>query len=124
MEHHDVVDAVEELRAEVRLEFVVDFRLHPLIRGLGVVHPGEAKVLALGDVAGAEVGGHDDHGVLEVHHPTLRVGEPAIFQNLQQRVEDVRVSLLDLIEQHHRERLATHLFGELAALFVPDIAGG
>jgi hypothetical protein len=33
------------------------------------------------------------------------------------------VGLLDLVEQHHGERLAAHLLGELAALFVADVAG-
>src|SRR5690606_8173720 len=37
-----------------------------------------------------------------------------------QRVEDVGVRLLDLIEQHHGERLASHLLGELAALLEAD----
>jgi hypothetical protein len=36
----------------------------------------------------------------------------------------VRVSLLDLVEQHHRERLAPHLLGELATLLVADVPGG
>ena len=54
--------------------------------------------------------------------PTLRVGEPAFLEDLQQRVEDVGVRLLDLVEQHDRERLAAHLLGELAALFVADVA--
>ena len=49
--------------------------------------------------------------------------KPTVFQNLQQRIEDVRVSLLDLVEQHHGERLAANLLGQLATLFVTDIAG-
>ena len=32
------------------------------------------------------------------------------------------MSLLDLVEEHHAERLAAHLLGELAALLVADIA--
>ena len=53
----------------------------------------------------------------------LAVGEPAVLQHLQQRVEHVRVRLLDLVEQHHAERLAPHLLGQLAALVVADVAG-
>ena len=47
-----------------------------------------------------------------------------LFEDLQQGVEDVGVGFFDLVEQHDRERLATHLLGELTALVVADIAGG
>ena len=39
-----------------------------------------------------------------------RVGEAPLLENLQQRVEDVGVGLLDLVEQHDGERLAAHGF--------------
>ena len=66
--------------------------------------------------------GHDDHRVLEVHGAPLRVGEPAVVEDLQQHVEDVVVRLLDLVEEHHRVGLAAHRLGELAALLVADVA--
>ena len=37
------------------------------------------------------------------------VGQVAVFEHLQQDVEDVRVRLLDLVEQHDRVRVALHL---------------
>ena len=46
----------------------------------------------------------------------------AVIQHLQQRVEDIRMRLLDLVEQHHGERLAAHLLGELAALLITDVS--
>ena len=52
-----------------------------------------------------------------------RVGEATFLQDLQQRVEHVGVGLLDLVEEHHGERLAPHGLGELAALLVADVAG-
>ena len=83
----------------------------------------EADRNALGDVPSAQVGGHDDDGVLEVHRPALGVGQPSVLQDLEQGVEDVRVSLLDLVEQDHGERLAAHLLGQLAALLLSDVPG-
>ena len=56
--------------------------------------------------------------------PALRVGDPAVVEHLQQRVEDVGVGLLDLVEEHHGVRLAAHRLGELAALVVADVPGG
>ena len=52
--------------------------------------------------ARAQVRGHDQHRVLEVHRAALRVGQPAVVQHLQQHVEHIRMRLLDLVEQHHR----------------------
>ncbi len=104
------------------LELVGDLGLHPLVGARDVAGLGEAQVDRLRDVPGAEVGGHDDHGVLEVDHAALGVGQATFLQDLQQRVEDVRVSLLDLVEEDHGERLAAHLLGELATLLVADVA--
>ena len=52
----------------------------------------------LPDSVGAEVRGHDHHGVLEVNRASLCVGEAPVVENLQQDVEDVCVRLLDLVE--------------------------
>ena len=59
---------------------------------------GQSLVDALGQEVAADVGGHDDHGVLEVHDPALAVGQPAVVEDLEEDVEDVRVGLLDLVE--------------------------
>ena len=105
------------------LELLVDLGLHPLVRGLLVVCVSETEPHTLRDVASSEVRGHDDHGVLEVDNPPLGVSQSTIFQNLQQRIEDIRVCLFDLVEQHDGERLAADLLSELTALFVTDVAG-
>ena len=62
-------------------------------------------------------------GVAEVDRAALGVGQAAVVEDLQQRVEDVGVRLLDLVEQHDRVGLAPHRLGELAALLVADVAG-
>src|SRR4029450_11145509 len=124
MEDHDVVQAVEELGTEVLLELVRHLVLHPVVVRIGVSATGEAQVEALGDVTGAEVRGHDDHGVLEVDHSALRIGKPAVLQDLQQRVEDVRVRLLDLVEEDYGERLSAGLLWSLAAPPASQAGGG
>src|SRR5215212_4080788 len=122
MEDDDVVDAVEELRAEVLLQLVVDLLLHPLVVVLATTL-GEAQPDRLGDVGCAEVAGEDQHGVLEVDRAALTVGETTVLEHLQQAVVDLLVGLLDLVEQNDRERLAPHLLGELAAFLVADVPG-
>jgi hypothetical protein len=61
--------------------------------------------------------------VAEVDGPALGVGQPAVLKDLQQDVEDVRVGLLDLVQQQHAVGLAPHGLGQLAALVVSDVAG-
>ena len=86
----------------------------------GGLEPHRALLL---DEARADVRRHDDDRVLEVDTIAETVGEVAVFEHLQQDVEDVGMRLLDFVEQHDRVRVPLHLLGELTALFVPDIAG-
>ena len=44
------------------------------------------------------------------------VGETAVLQDLQQDVENVRVCLLDFVQQHHAEGAPPHRLRQLAAL--------
>ncbi len=124
MEHDDVIHPVQELRPEVLLQLLLHPGLHPVVRARGLTLPGEAHgQAALGDITGTQVGRHDDDRVLEVDRPALRVGQAAVFEDLQQRVEDILVRLLDLVEQDDGERTPAHLLGELAAFLVADITG-
>ena len=125
MEDRNVVNTVQELGAEVLLQLVVDLLLHALVLAFRIGFPdaAEAHAHGLGNVLGTKVGGEDQHSVLEVHHASLAVGEATVFQHLQQGVVNLLVCLFDLVEQNHGERLATHLFGELTALFVADVSG-
>ena len=95
VELDDLVDPVQELRPE------------ELAQRLG----------------GADVRGHHDHRVPEVDRAALAVGQPAVVQDLEQHVEDLRVRLLDLVEQDDRVRAAADRLGELAALVVADVPG-
>jgi hypothetical protein len=88
VEHHHLVDAVDELGAEVGLHLAHHRQLDHLVIVAG----------HLLDHLAAEVAGHHDHGVLEVHGAALAVGHAAVVEHLQQHVEDVRVGLLDFVE--------------------------
>ena len=57
-------------------------------------------------ILGAEIGGHDDQRVAEIDRAALPVGQAAVVEHLQQHVEDVRVRLLDLVEEDRPDRAA------------------
>src|SRR5699024_4488944 len=114
---------VEELRSEMLLHFLVDLLLHLLVPGFAFVAGREAQADGLRDIASTQVRSENQYRVLEVDRATLTVRETTVLENLQQRVVNLVVRLLDLVEQHDRERLAPHLLGELAALLVTDVAG-
>ena len=112
MEHHDLVDAIEELRTKAPAQHLQRLFLHLLV------------VLALvsKDEIARDVRGHDHDGVLEIHRPPLPIREPAVVEQLQQDVEDVVMGLFDLVEQDDRVGPPPHGFGQLAALLESDVA--
>ena len=95
-----------------------------LLVGEPVRATSEAHRRGLCDIARADVRGHDDDGVGEVDSTALPIRQTSFIQNLEQDIEDVRVCLLDLIEQHDRVRTTSHCLGELATLVVAHIARG
>ena len=111
------VHAVEKFRPEVMAHLFEHRALHSLISVSG-----ECAAVFQNHVA-ADVGGHDHDGVLEVHHPALTIGKPAVVQYLKQHVEHVVVSFFDLIKQDHRVRPAAHGFRQLAAFLVANVSG-
>ena len=71
----------------------------------------------------AEVAGHDDDRVVEIDRAALTIGQATIFEDLQQRVPDVGVRLLDLVKEDHAVRAAADGFGQLTAFLIADVAG-
>jgi len=71
MEQYDVIHPVQELGTEMGpqiLQYVLtDRRFIPR---------------RFREVARADVAGHDEHRVLEIHHATLTIREPAIIEDL------------------------------------------
>src|SRR5919112_1247515 len=68
------------------------------------------------------VGGHNDDRVLEVHRAPLGVSEPPIIEDLEQDVEDVRVGLLDLVQEQDRVGTPANRLRKLAGLLVANDA--
>ena len=111
MEDHQLVETVDELRLELHV--------HGVHHGLAL---GVLVQIGLDQELRAQVRGHDQDRVLEVHGPALAIGQTAVVEHLQEHVEDLGVRLLHLVEQHHRIRAAAHGLGQLAALLIADVA--
>ena len=101
VEHHHFINSVEELRAEGVLELTHDLILQPL-SGFAEAILMESEWCAFLQMLRADVRCHDNHGVLKVHLSAQAVREDPVIQNLQEHIEEVRVGLFDLVEQHHR----------------------
>ena len=108
-EDNDLVNPVEKFRPEGAVQLLQ----HPLPRCLG------PQFL---DPTAADVAGHDDDGIAEIHRAPMTIGQPPLVEQLEQRVEDLRVGLLDLVEQHHAVGPPADRLGQLAALLVPHVA--
>ncbi len=107
VEGHHAVEAVEELGAKEALR-----RSEIVLPGLGGLGPREAR--ARRRLAHAEVAREDHHALPRVGETSRGVGDPALAEELQEGVEDSRVGLLDLVEEHHAEGLHAQRAGELA----------
>ena len=79
-------------------------------------------IVRLRELGRAGVGRHDDDDVAEVGLAPVVVGQRAVVHHLQQDVEDVRMRLLDLVEQQHAVRMLGDRLGEQAALVEADVA--
>src|SRR5947209_11065845 len=126
MEDDDLIDTIEELRLEGVLQFAQYLAFHALI----LVLVGFVFVLGLFEANGgffiqescANIRCHDYNSVTEVNRASLGVSQLAIFKDLQQHVEDIRVSLFDFVEQDHTIGFTAYRLGELTTLFITDIS--
>ena len=123
MENKNAVNSVDELRTEHLLNFIHDTGLHLLIRLLFGRLRRKPERLGLDDIAGSDIGSHDDDSILEIYGSALRIGQMSFVENLQQYIENVRMGFLDLIKQNDRIRVLADLVGQLTAFFISDIAG-
>src|SRR5207247_196969 len=112
VEDHDLVNPVEELRPECSAQC-----FHSFPSGSFRVFIRQLK-----DGRRPDVAGHHQHGVPEVHSAALAVGEAPVLQNLQEHVENIRMRLFDFVKQDDRVLVTPHLFRELSAFLVSDIA--
>ncbi|EBA06993.1 200 kDa antigen p200, putative [Sagittula stellata E-37] len=69
-----------------------------------------------------DVGGHQDERVREADGQPAIVGQPSVVQHLEEDVEDVRMRLLDLVEEDDGMRIAAHGVGEDAACLIAFVA--
>ena len=99
VEDDDFIEPVQELGVKRALNLVpyqfLDFFCDRIfLRRL------EAQAFALLQMAGPNIRSHDDDRVLEINRIAEAVSQLAVFKDLQENVEDIRVRLLDFVEQH------------------------
>src|SRR5215216_3150256 len=122
--HHELVDdlgddlARQPRERDHRVETVAEFRREQPVDRLSVVAVALVLREAVGGlrkVGGAGVRRHDDDDVAEIHLLAVVVGELAVVHHLQEDVEQVRMRLLDLVEEKHAMRMLIDAVGKQAA---------
>ena len=76
-----------------------------------------------GHILSARIGRHDQHDIAKIGLTTVVVRQGAVIHDLQQQVEDVRVCLLDFVEQHDAVWVLGDGFGQQATLIKADVSG-
>ena len=82
----------------------------------------EADFRARENFLRTEIARHDDNRVFEVDDAPLAVGQPAVVENLQQHIENIAVSLFNLVKQNHAVGSAANGFCKLSALVIADVS--
>src|SRR5262245_19639645 len=121
VEDDDFIHAVEKLRPEVIPHLSENRFFHSFV-AFTLERPAILP-LVFEDAIAPDIRGHDDNRVLEIDHPSLPICQPPVVEDLKQYVEDIVVSLLDLIKEDHRVGTSSYRFGQLPALLITDIAG-
>ena len=73
-------------------------------------------------LAGSNIGGHNNHSILEINGSAIIVSKTPFIQYLQQDVENIRMRLLNFIKQHYGIRFAAYFLRQLSAFFITDIS--
>ena len=90
MEDNDVVDAIQKLRFEMFAQHLRHGFSHLLLVFAYFLY-----------LARAEIGSHNQNGVLEIDSASFRIRQTAVIQDLQQHIEHITVRLFDFVEQDY-----------------------
>ena len=123
MEYDYLVNTVQELRTESFFK-----RFHNVLNALFVfvafgLSFGESELFRFGKRTGTEIGCQDNNRVLEIDNSSVAVGKSAVFQNLQENIENIGMSFLNFIKKDNGVRISPYLFGKLTCFVVSDISG-
>ena len=80
------------------------------------------RACQLPEVFRAEVRGHDDDRVAQIHALAAAVGEPPFVEGLQKEIQQTRARLLDFVQQDDGARVVLELIGQNPAALAADDA--
>ena len=99
-EHDNVVQTVEEFGAEMFFKFSRNLLFHILISDFRVCSKTETGVCGFRNILASQIGRKNNNSVLEIDFASASVGQMTVVQNLQKRVEHVRMRFFNLIKKH------------------------
>ena len=115
LEDNRLINTVQELRTECLLECALDVLFHGFV---SLVKETDRSSLCRASCVRC----HDDDAVFEVNVQSVAVCEDTVIKHLKEKIEYIRVSLLDLVEKDYRVRLSSYLLSELSGIIESDIS--
>ena len=114
-EQDDLIQTVQKLWSEVSSQ-VTHYLFLTLRTDIAFL------VNAFQQIAGTNVGGHDQNRVLEVHSSSLGIGNTTIIQYLQQYIEYIRMGFFHLIKKDNGVWTSSDCLCQLSAFFIAYIS--
>src|SRR5205807_19572 len=125
MEDDNLINTVDELRLEEPLQTFHCLRAHHLMLCLAAsvtLLRQETHVSRTLEISTTCIASHNHNCILEVHSATLTIGQAPIIHDLQQRIEDLGMRLLNLVQQDNTIRTTTNLLGQLTTFIIANIS--
>ena len=122
MKHQDLIDTIQKLWPKKPLHFLHHLPAHIFMTRLFCCLQWESQPRRCHNAPGSYIGRHDNHGVLEINRTPLSICDPPIIQNLKKHIKNIRMRLLDLVEQNHGIGMLTYSLRQLTALVIPYIS--
>ena len=81
------------------------------------------RIILTGNELTTYIRGHDQDRITEIHCPPLTVGHSSIIQDLEKKIEDIRVCFLDFVKKNNRVGVAPYMLAQLTPFLITHISG-
>ena len=124
VKRYDFIQTVQELRSKGLVQCFLNHTARVLVIIRTCLCRKTYATTELFQLAGTDIGGHDDDCILKVNRSAIIVSKTSLIQHLQQDIEHIRVSFFNFVQQHYGIRFPAYLLSQLSAFLITDIPTG